>query len=94
MRAENREMLKRGLVIYLNASVDVQLERTRKDKNRPLLQNPSPRQVLHRLYTQRHPLYRELADIEIPTGHTYPKRMVEDIIEQLQALGYEFDVFD
>ncbi|WP_434353223.1 shikimate kinase AroK [Psychrobacter sp. HD31] len=95
MRKQNRKMLQeRGLVVYLNASVDVQVERTRKDKNRPLLKNPSPRQVLHRLYTHRHPYYQQLADVEVITGHTYPKQMVAEIIEALYKLGYEFDIQD
>lgn len=79
----NRDLLKKGLVIYLNASVDIQLVRTKKDKNRPLLQNDNPRLVLERLYEIRHPLYEEVADIIVPTGRLYPRQMVNAIIEQL-----------
>lgn len=85
MRPENREYLKsRGMVIYLNASVDVQMERTAKDKSRPLLQQPNPRKILENLYRIRHPLYQEVADIIIPTGYMYPKKMVLEILEQLK----------
>lgn len=91
IKAENRKMLKRGLVVFLNASVDVQLERTRKSDNRPLLNTPSPRQVLHRLSEQRLPFYREVADIEVITGHNYPKQMVDDILEKIEELGYIFE---
>lgn len=85
MRAENREMLKtRGIVVYLNASVDIQMARTAKDKSRPLLQQPNPRQVLQRLYTLRDPLYREVANIILPTGHTYPRHMVTELIGLLK----------
>lgn len=90
-KEQNRQMLQRGLVIYLNASVDVQLERTRKSDNRPLLNTPSPRQVLHRLSEQRLPFYREVADIEVVTGHTYPKQMVDEILKKITALGYCYD---
>ncbi len=79
----NRDLLKKGLVIYLNASVDVQLIRTKKDKNRPLLQNDNPRLVLEKLYEIRHPLYEQIADIIVPTGRLYPRQMVNAIIEQL-----------
>lgn len=85
MRAENREMLKtRGIVVYLNAPVDIQMSRTAKDKSRPLLQQPNPRQVLQKLYAIRDPLYREVADIILPTGHTYPRHMVTELISLLK----------
>ncbi len=80
---QNRELLKQGLVIYLNASVDVQLARTKKDKNRPLLQTQNPRAVLEQLYAKRHPLYEEVADLIVPTGKLYPKQMVMDILLKL-----------
>ena len=88
MRSINRHMLKeRGIVVYLNAPVDVQMARTAKDKSRPLLQQPNPRQVLKKLYALRDPLYREVADIILPTGHTYPRHMVTELIEQLKPLA-------
>ena len=83
-RAENRELLKKGFVIYLDASVDTQLSRTKKDKNRPLLQSDNPRAVLEALYQKRNPLYREVADIIVPTGRAYPKQMISDILEILK----------
>lgn len=79
----NRELLKKGIVIYLNAPVDVQLARTKKDKNRPLLQNDNPRAVLETLYNRRNPLYCEVADIIVPTGRAYPKQMAIDILLKL-----------
>lgn len=81
--AKNRELLKNGLVIYLKASVDTQLSRTKKDKNRPLLQNDNPRAVLEKLFAIRDPLYHEVADIVVPTGRLYPKQMVQEILVQL-----------
>lgn len=89
-RAENRELLKQGLVIYLDASVDTQLARTKKDKNRPLLQSDNPRAVLEELYQKRNPLYREVADIIVPTGRAYPKQMIIDILEILKEYSGKF----
>lgn len=83
--AENRTFLhERGIVVYLNASVDVQMVRTAKDKSRPLLQQPNPRQILHELYVVRDPLYRQVAHIIMPTGHTYPRHMVNQLLQQLE----------
>lgn len=89
MDANNRKALHdRGIVVYLNAPVEVQLSRTAKDKSRPLLQQPNPRQVLQDLYQRRDPLYREVAHIILPTGHTYPRHMVQQLIEQLHQQGF------
>lgn len=79
----NRDMLKKGLVIYLSAEVEVQFLRTKKDKNRPLLQNDNPKQALRDLYTKRHPLYMQAADIVVPTGKMYPKQMALEVLQRL-----------
>ena len=66
---ENRERLRaRGTVVYLRASVKDLLNRTRHDKNRPLLQTADPRARLNELFETRDPLYREVAHITIDTG--------------------------
>lgn len=86
MCADNRQFLhQRGIVIYLNAPVDVQMLRTAKDKSRPLLQQPNPRQILQDLYRIRDPLYRQVAHIIMPTGHTYPRHMVHQLLQQLAS---------
>jgi shikimate kinase len=65
----NREKLRtRGTVVYLRASVKDLLNRTRHDKNRPLLQTADPRARLTELYEIRDPLYREVAHVTIDTG--------------------------
>jgi shikimate kinase len=64
----NRSALaSRGLVVYLHASVEQQIERTRYSSNRPLLDNGNPGEKLESLMTQREPLYRALADCIVDT---------------------------
>lgn len=82
----NRQLLKSGLVIYLDASVDTQLLRTKKDRARPLLQTENPRAVLETLRARRDPLYRGAADLVVPTGTLYPKQMAADILLKLYQL--------
>ena len=66
---ENRDRLRaRGTVIYLRAGVKELTNRTRHDKNRPLLQTADPRARLEELYELRDPLYREVAHVTIDTG--------------------------
>lgn len=87
LREANRHNLRDGgRVVYLHASVDQQIERTARDRNRPLLQRADPAQVLRELMTIRDPLYREIADIIIETDERPPRMVVQEIIERLRAL--------
>ncbi|MDR0565269.1 MAG: shikimate kinase [Azoarcus sp.] len=62
----NRALLaENGIVIYLNVPPDTLWERTRYDRNRPLLQVENPRERIAELHAQRDPLYRAVADIII-----------------------------
>ena len=80
----NRQYLSsRGRVIYLHASVDQQLRRTGKDRNRPLLQTADPRATLEALMAVRDPLYREIADLVIDTDGKRVRDVVRQIIQQL-----------
>jgi shikimate kinase len=56
-------MRERGFVVYLQVSVDSQLQRLARDRTRPLLQREDREDVLHQLATTRAPLYREVADL-------------------------------
>ena len=52
----------RGIVVYLETTIDKQLARTQRDKKRPLLQTEEPRIVLEELAEERNPMYEEIAD--------------------------------
>ncbi|MGP0171815.1 shikimate kinase AroK [Pseudomonas sp. NCHU5208] len=87
MRVENRQALHAGgRVVYLHASVEQQIERTARDRNRPLLRNANPAQVLRDLMALRDPLYRELADIVIETDERPPRMVVQEILARLDML--------
>ncbi|MDT8427819.1 MAG: shikimate kinase AroK, partial [Pseudomonadales bacterium] len=66
----------RGTVVYLKASVAQQLERTGKDKNRPLLQTDDPLSRIKELMQTREPLYRETAHISVDTSRRSPRFVV------------------
>ncbi len=85
--ANNRRCLQtRGTVIYLHASLEQQIERTAKDRNRPLLQTENPSRVLAELMRNRDPLYQECCDMLIHTDGRRPKSVARDIIRQLEQL--------
>lgn len=54
-----------GIVIYLNAPPAMLFERTRHDRNRPLLRVPDPMAKIAELYAIRDPLYRAVADVVV-----------------------------
>lgn len=56
-----------GFVVYLDTSIDEQIRRTSRTRQRPLLIDDDPRAVLTTLREIREPLYREIADICIET---------------------------
>lgn len=85
MREANRKALAdNGLVVYLRTSVEQQLQRTAKDRQRPLLQTADPERVLRDLMERRDPLYREIAHLVIDTDQRGPKVVVSTIMAQLE----------
>ena len=87
MREANRQALHQGgRVIYLHASVEQQVGRTARDRNRPLLRTANPEATLRTLLETRDPLYREIADLVIETDERPPRMVVIDILERLQQL--------
>jgi len=82
---ENRERLaKRGCVAYLKTSVAQQLERTRHNKQRPLLNTSDPEAKLRLLMEQRATLYESIADITVSTDGQRVATVCEQILEQLK----------
>ncbi len=85
LREVNRKHLsERGTAFYLYTDLRFLLERTRKDKNRPLLHgDEDPEVVLQRLMEQRDPLYRQTADYIIDTGKNSIRGVIKAIIKCL-----------
>ncbi len=84
MYPQNRSCLgARGFVVYLFTTVDQQVARTRKGRERPMLANGDSREILDELMTIRDPLYREIADLTVQTDGRKVKAVAEEIIEKL-----------
>ena len=82
----NRDMLhERGCVVYLWTPVDVQLARTRNDKNRPLLQTADPRARLEALFAERDPLYRQVSHHLVSTASGNLKKVADDVLACLAS---------
>ncbi len=80
LREKNRSLMRSaGFVCYLTASIDQLVERTARDKKRPLLQVENPRQKIIDLLALRDPLYQEAADFIVNTDRRSPKSVAQEI---------------
>lgn len=85
---QNRSLLKQhGTVVYLCATPQDLWQRTRHDRNRPLLQTPNPLAKLTELFTERDPLYREIADLVVDTGSQSLSALTHRLEQRLAQLA-------
>ena len=74
-----------GIVIYLKASVHDLWQRTRHDRNRPLLQTENPHAKLTELFQQRDPLYRQVSDIVVQSGKQSAHALMLHLVDEIEA---------
>ncbi|MCG8415816.1 MAG: shikimate kinase AroK [Pseudomonadales bacterium] len=84
-----KRLQKRGVVVYLRATIAQQIERTSRDKSRPLLQTEDPEQTIRELMELREPLYLEVADIIVDTNRRNARGVSKEIHRQLRKLSGE-----
>jgi len=84
LREENRATLRtNGFVVYLNVPPQTLWERTRNDRNRPLLQVADPLLKLKELYAERDPLYREVADLIIDSSRINAQGVLQLLLKEV-----------
>ncbi len=81
LSSNNRELMKRGVVVFLDTTQDAVVGRVNLEK-RPLLKNNPDR--WQEIYDQRLALYREVADIEVFTGTRPIKDLLAEISEKIE----------
>ena len=83
---KNRDLLSsRGTVFYLETPINVQVERTSKDKDRPLLKNGDPEAILKELHDSRQKLYEDVSDHIVMTGDKSSQDVAAEIIELIKG---------
>ncbi len=81
-RETNRLLLKKSpLVVYLTATIEQLVQRTSRDKKRPLLQVDDPKSKIIELFESRDPLYQEVATHTLMTDNSSPKNVVQKIVD-------------
>lgn len=84
LNEESRVALYRnGIVVYLKSTIHDLWQRTRHDRNRPLLQTADPYTKLKSMYEQRDPLYVQVANLVIPTGKQSAQSLVLHLQQEL-----------
>ena len=84
---DNRRRLhETGWVVYLDVPPVLLYERTRHDRNRPLLNVPDPMARLEELYAARDPLYREIAHIVVDGSHLVASGIVQHLLREFTRL--------
>lgn len=81
-RRANRERLRQlGYVVWLHAPTAVILERTSKNRDRPLLHADDPAARVEALLAERKPLYAEAAHLKVETADLDCKELATGILE-------------
>jgi len=85
IEAENRRVLaERGVVVYLETSIEQQLERTRHARHRPLLNGTNPEEKLKELMLRRAALYAEIAQVTVSTDGRRVQLVADEIHAELR----------
>jgi shikimate kinase len=84
LRPDNRQHLSAsGFVVYLNVPPQILWERTRNDRNRPLLRVADPLSRLGELFVQRDPFYREVADLVVDGGRGSATGILQVLVKEV-----------
>lgn len=82
----NWSYLQQGLVVWLDAPVEVILARLAGDTTRPLLQTPNPQQTLTELLEKRRLRYA-LADLRVPIGaNQNPEEIALEVMRRIPSV--------
>jgi shikimate kinase len=85
LSAANRQRLAaHGTVVYLRAKPEDLYERVHHDRNRPLLATADPLARLRELYTERDPLYGEVAHVVVDTGAQSVQALARALLDKLE----------
>ncbi len=79
VRQENRIILRKGTVVYLQTSTDRQYARVKNSTHRPLLDGEDPVAALAAAHQAREPLYRSEADIIVSTDERSAQVIAHEI---------------
>lgn len=91
MAAETRRAVEEAAIsVWLDAELDVLMERVGRRSNRPLLQNSDPRGTMEKLLADRNPTYA-LSDVRVVSREVPHEAVVDEIIQAIADFLAETD---
>jgi shikimate kinase len=82
LREENRNILREmGYVVWLRANAETIYQRTKKNRQRPILQTENPRAVIEALLEKREPIYQNCAHLVIDVAGLNRTEICAGIVE-------------
>ncbi len=89
--AANRKLLQNSTdcVVYLKTEVKHQLQRLKKDRQRPLLQGGGRRERLLNMARERNPLYESVADLTFTSGRISSQKMAAKVVNHILGVMEE-----
>lgn len=85
MDPDTRHLIKRkGVSVWLRASIDLLVERTSRRTTRPLLRQGDPREILQKLADERHPVYAQ-ADITVDVTGEQANKTTRRVLNSIIA---------
>ena len=92
LREESRNNLrKRGLVVHLDADIELLVERTATENNRPLLQGGDPEAMFRKLKAERDGLYESVRDFHVLVDEAGSNKVADEILGALKTEGLIHD---
>jgi shikimate kinase len=83
---------KKGVLVWLQASVDTLVEHTGEDSQRPpLAGGRTGREDMEITFKERTQLYQQAADLSVDTEDKTPEEVAEAIINLLKTQGFSLD---
>ncbi len=83
MNTETRKAIaERGVTLWLNADLDILMERVLRRNTRPLLQTEDPRAVMQKLLDERYPIYSQ-SDVHVTSRNVQKRTIVTEAVANL-----------
>jgi shikimate kinase len=86
------KLKQKGVLVWLQASVDTLVKRTGEDSQRPpLAGGRTGREDMETTFKERKTLYQQAADLSVGTEDKTPEEVAEVIINLLKTRGFSLD---
>lgn len=88
LRKENVEIMQKcGIIVWLNASPQIILQRVKRNDNRPLLHNRKTIEDITAMMEARRPMYENAAQLVVSIDGKESRDIAKEIAERIKEIG-------